>query len=545
MVSITNADLEIYVTENSVTTVIWKDNARVLAFGDVVRITDRDGIRYEFLYTDVIAPTSPAYSSAEELADEINTYLITIPGGGGGGTITDVTATAPLTSSGGATPDISTLMASGKLIGRHSSGSGVFQEITLGSNLSLSGDTLNATGGGGGGLLSGNATQVSAGVYTSSITGVTAYSAGDAYLIKFGTANDGASTININSLGAKNIFKNTNIPIASGDIKANQEIMIVYDGTNFQAIGLISSQLLAYVHNSQGSVINKGQVVYAYQATGNKMSVKLARADSDATSAKTIGLVYDSSIGIGGEGYIIIQGVIEGINTAAFNAGDTLYLSGTTFGGVTATKPHAPTHLVYVGIVERANAGNGQIYVRCQNGYELDEIHDVDLISSAPVNNQLLTYEQSTDLWKNKSLGTILGGNTSQYVRGDGTLQTNAGSFGVTVDGIIGIVQVGTTGYVVMPYDGTITSWVLTANASGTVSFDITKASSGVIPTVSIIGGGGVYPTLSSQQILTGSTLTGWTTTFSAGDVFGFSVRSSPAPATIKNVTLTIRVTRS
>lgn len=544
MVSITNADLEIYVTENSVTTVIWKDNARVLAFGDVVRITDRDGIRYEFLYTDVIAPTSPAYSSAEELADEINTYLITIPGGGGGGTITDVTATAPLTSSGGATPDISTLMSSGKLIGRHSSGSGVFQEITLGSNLSLSGDTLNATGGGGGGLLSGNATQVSAGVYTSSITGVTAYSAGNAYLIKFDTANDGASTININSLGAKNIFKNTNVPIASGDIKANQEIMIVYDGTNFQAIGLISSQLLAYVHNSEGSVINKGQVVYAYQASGNKMSVKLARADSDATSAKTIGLVYDSSIGIGGEGYIIIQGVIEGINTAAFTAGDTLYLSGSTFGGVTATKPQAPTHLVYVGIVERANAGNGQIYVRCQNGYELDEIHDV--LITTPQTNQLLTYEATpTPLWKNKSLGTILGGNTSQYVRGDGTLQTNAGSFGVTVDGIIGIVQVGTTGYVVMPYDGTITSWVLTANASGTVSFDITKASSGVIPTVSIIGVGGVYPTLSSQQILTGSTLTGWITTFSAGDVFGFSVRSSPAPATIKNVTLTIRVTRS
>ena len=535
MVSITNADLEIYVTENSVTTVIWKDNARVLAFGDVVRITDRDGIRYEFLYTDVIAPTSPAYSSAEELADEINTYLITIPGGGGGGTITDVTATAPLTSSGGATPDISTLMASGKLIGRHSSGSGVFQEITLGSNLSLSGDTLNATGGGGGGLLSGNATQVSAGVYTSSITGVTAYSAGDAYLIKFGTANDGASTININALGAKNIFKNTNVPIASGDIKANQEIMIVYDGTNFQAIGLIYSQLLAYVHNAEGAVINKGQVVYAYQATGNKMSVKLARADSDATSAKTIGLVYDSSIGIGGEGYIIIQGVIEGINTAAFNAGDTLYLSGTTFGGVTATKPHAPTHLVYVGIVERANAGNGQIYVRCQNGYELDEIHDVALVSpyATPVNNDVLTYITGTpNLWQARSVNSLVPNLLN-------------GSFGVTVDGIIGIVQVGTTGYVVMPYDGTITSWVLTANASGTVSFDITKASSGVIPTVSIIGGGGVYPTLSSQQIVTGSNLTAWITTFSAGDVFGFSVRASPAPATIKNVTLTIRVTRS
>ena len=541
MVSITNADLEIYVTENSVTTVIWKDNARVLAFGDVVRITDRDGIRYEFLYTDVIAPTSPAYSSAEELADEINTYLITIPGGGGGGTITDVTATAPLTSSGGATPDISTLMASGKLIGRHSSGSGVFQEITLGTNLSLSGDTLNATGGGGGGLLSGNATQVSAGVYTSSITGVTAYSAGDAYLIKFGTANDGASTININALGAKNIFKNTNVPIASGDIKANQEIMIVYDGTNFQAIGLISSQLLAYVHNAEGAVINKGQVVYAYQATGNKMSVKLARADSDATSAKTIGLVYDSSIGIGGEGYIIIQGVIEGINTAAFNAGDTLYLSGTTFGGVTATKPHAPTHLVYVGIVELANAGNGQIYVRCQNGYELDEIHDVDLISSAPVNNQLLTYEQSTDLWKNKSLGTILGGNTSQYVRGDGTLQTNAGSFGTTVDGYIGVIQPGVVGYVVMPYAGTITGWSIAANVSGSIRFDIWKANN-ALPTVANTIVASAKPALTSVQYLSSTTLTGWITTFIAGDVFAFFVETA---TTIKNATISIRVTKS
>jgi hypothetical protein len=502
--------------------------------------------------------------------------------------VSSVAAVAPITVSGTNTATVSTSVTQNKLIGRGAtSGTGVMQEITIGSGLSLSGTILSATGGGsitletngtpngdqtllnlveganmnitddgfgnitfdatGGGLLSGNATQVSAGVYTSSITGVTAYSAGDAYLIKFGTANDGASTININALGAKNIFKNTNVPIASGDIKANQEIMIVYDGTNFQAIGLISSQLLAYVHNAEGAVINKGQVVYAYQASGNKMSVKLARANSDATSAKTIGLVYDSSIGIGGEGYIIIQGVIEGINTAAFTAGDTLYLSGSTFGGVTATKPQAPTHLVYVGIVERANAGNGQIYVRCQNGYELDEIHDV--LITTPQTNQLLTYEATpTPLWKNKSLGTILGGNISQYVRGDGTLQTNAGSFGVTADGVGGVVQVGNVGYVVMTYAGTIVEWYLTADVSGTVSFDITK-STGVIPTiptVSIIGVGGIYPTLTSQQIATGTNFTNWTsTTFVAGDIFGFIIRSSPAPVSIKNVTLSLRVTKS
>lgn len=249
----------------------------------------------------------------------------------------------------------------------------------------------------GGGIKSGTATQVTPGVYTSTITGVASYATGDAYLIKFDTDNDGASTIDINSLGAKNIYKNTVVPIASGDIGANQEILIVYDGTNFQAIGLSQTQVIAYVHNAEGAVINKGQVVYAYQAAGNKMSVKLARADVDATSAKTIGMVYDSSIGIGGDGHIIIQGVIEGINTASFSAGDTLYLSGTTFGGVTNVKPYAPTHLVYVGIVERANAGAGQVYVRCQNGYELDEIHDVDLITVAPVNGDSLVFNGS--LW--------------------------------------------------------------------------------------------------------------------------------------------------
>jgi hypothetical protein len=65
----------------------------------------------------------------------------TIPGG----TVTGVTATSPITSSGGATPNISTSMATNKLIGRSTAGIGVMEEITVGAGLSLSGGTLNAT----------------------------------------------------------------------------------------------------------------------------------------------------------------------------------------------------------------------------------------------------------------------------------------------------------------------------------------------------------------------------------------------------------------
>ena len=68
---------------------------------------------------------------------------ITIPVGTG--TVTGVTATSPITSSGGTAPVISTSMATNKLIGRSSAGTGVMEEITVGTGLSLSAGTLNAT----------------------------------------------------------------------------------------------------------------------------------------------------------------------------------------------------------------------------------------------------------------------------------------------------------------------------------------------------------------------------------------------------------------
>ena len=69
---------------------------------------------------------------------------ITIPVGTG--TVTGVTATSPITSSGGTAPVISTSMATNKLIGRSTAGTGVMEEITLGTGLSFSGTTLNVSG---------------------------------------------------------------------------------------------------------------------------------------------------------------------------------------------------------------------------------------------------------------------------------------------------------------------------------------------------------------------------------------------------------------
>jgi hypothetical protein len=170
----------------------------------------------------------------------------------------------------------------------------------------------------------------------------------------------------------------------------------------------IGQQLFAYVVNADSVTINKGEAVYLFGASGNKASVKRANNTSDATSAKTLGLAAEN-IGVNQKGFVICQGVLDGLNTGAYNDGDILYV-GATAGALTNVKPYAPNHLVYIGVVERANNGNGQIYVRVQNGYELDEIHDVDLVSTPPVNNDILTYVTgSPNLWKPRSIASILG----------------------------------------------------------------------------------------------------------------------------------------
>ena len=100
-----------------------------------------DGAFYLYQYGLGTFAGTPTYSLGVDASGNVIEFV-----GGGGGTVTSVTATAPLTSSGGATPDISTSMNTNKLIGRSTAGTGVMEEITIGSGLSLSAGTLSATG---------------------------------------------------------------------------------------------------------------------------------------------------------------------------------------------------------------------------------------------------------------------------------------------------------------------------------------------------------------------------------------------------------------
>jgi len=164
--------------------------------------------------------------------------------------------------------------------------------------------------------------------------------------------------------------------------------------------------LVREVRNNTGATLTKGTVCYINGASGNRPTVAKALATGDSTSAQTFGLIQ-ADIPNNSNGYLVAFGDLDGLNTSAFAEGVQLYLSSTTAGGYTSTKQYAPNHLVYIGVVTRQHVNQGRIEVRIQNGYELDELHDV--AAQTPSNNDGIFYNSTNSLWENKSIATALG----------------------------------------------------------------------------------------------------------------------------------------
>ena len=209
----------------------------------------------------------------------------------------------------------------------------------------------------------------------------------------------------------------TNIPTGAGSMVWNDTdgtVDLKLKGGNVTL--QIGQENVLRVVNKTATNINlleaNYQAVRVTGAQGQRLKVDLAQATSDTLSAETIGLVTET-INNNQEGFITTSGLIRNINTTGslqsetWADGDILYLSPTVAGQITKVKPVAPNHLVIIGYVIHAHATQGSIFVKVDNGYELDELHNVKIASAT--NNELLAYTSSTDIWENKSITSILG----------------------------------------------------------------------------------------------------------------------------------------
>lgn len=189
-------------------------------------------------------------------------------------------------------------------------------------------------------------------------------------------------------------------PTAAGSISWNSG-----DGTadiilNADVTLQVGQENVALSYNGTGATIANGKVVAVTGAQGQRPSIVLANASTEALSAATFGIATQD-IANGAEGFVTTFGVVRGIDTSAFAAGTPVYLA-TTAGGITATRPTAPNHTVFLGWVIKSHAASGEIFININNGWELDELHNV-LITS-PTEGQVLNYNATLGVWVNSNL---------------------------------------------------------------------------------------------------------------------------------------------
>jgi hypothetical protein len=254
----------------------------------------------------------------------------------------------------------------------------------------------------------------------------------------------------------------------------------------------IGQETVVLVYNNTGSALSEGQVVYVTGSQGQRLTVGLAQANNDATSAAIIGVVTEP-IANNASGFITTQGTIHNINTTGFVDGAVIYLSPTTPGAWTTTKPVAPYHLVMVGyIVKGGSTGAGSIYVHVQNGYELDELHNV-LITS-PVTGQTLVYNSSTGLWVNNTVSLTSGVNGTLPIANGGTGQTTQAA---ALTALAGTQVSGSY----LRSDGTNTSLsAIQAADVPTLNQNTTGTAGNVTGVVAIVNGGTGATTISGAQ---------------------------------------------
>lgn len=296
--------------------------------------------------------------------------------------------------------------------------------LVAGTNVTLTTDattdtiTISASGGsGGGGNVSGpnsgitdNAivrwdlvnTQIQNSVVTVSDTGEFA----GANSVAFSTSPNGSSAI------GKVLWDTTNKTLSLG----------IGAGSVAALLG-VDSHIL--VRNTTGSQINKGQVVRVNGASSGNMTVALAQGNNDANTTTTIGVAAEN-IANSGTGMVVTTGLLGGLDTSTWAAGDMLFISHTTPGLLVNAAPTAPNHAVRMGYVVSSNPNSGIIYVNVDNGYELDELHDVAYPTTV-ANNDFLVY--TTNRWENKTPAN------ARTALGLGTLATQSGTFSGTSSG--------------------------------------------------------------------------------------------------------------
>ena len=174
---------------------------------------------------------------------------------------------------------------------------------------------------------------------TGSLTpALVAYVTGAVYYFVAPAANTGAVTLNIDTLGAKNVTRDGTTALVAGDIVSGEMVAVVYDGTRFQLISPV---------NSFTNLNVSGTLTVAGTATLNG-NVAIGDAAADTINFKSSGWTLTNNVSVIGT-----WADIGTITTADINGGT---IDGTTIGGGTAAAGTFTTATATTGNITTVNA---------------------------------------------------------------------------------------------------------------------------------------------------------------------------------------------
>ena len=172
------------------------------------------------------------------------------------------------------------------------------------------------------------------------------------------------------------------------------------------------------VRNVTGSTITDGSAVIVSGSTGTTPQISLAQADLIETTL-IIGLATHS-IENNSFGYVTTEGIVRGLDTSSFVDGAQLFLSDTTAGDLTNLPPRPPMIITTIGIVTRAHATQGSVFVRT-----------ITIVRSAAVAKNKIRNGLGDAQFASSVLGLFTTGNNASFDNG-GTI---AGTLATTVVG--------------------------------------------------------------------------------------------------------------
>lgn len=154
------------------------------------------------------------------------------------------------------------------------------------------------------------------------------------------------------------------------------------------------------VKNADAAGLIKGQAVYTVGSDGVNTTVRYAKADTGATAHTIMGVVSEAASG-GAKAFVTVYGLISDIDTSHLTEGAEVWVSPTTAGLLTSTRPTSPNHSVRVGYCIRSHAVNGVLFISMDRGNEMEELDDLELTSVA--SNDFILYDSTDGRWENRT----------------------------------------------------------------------------------------------------------------------------------------------